>query len=64
MRAFFTLRSGAQIVEDTLEGSRVTFSTEFRLRFRFLLLALIMRIIGKSALRKDLVKLWDVLENG
>ena len=60
---FFTAAEWFQTVEDAPEGSRVTFSTEFRLRFRYLFLVPILSMIGNRALRMDVVHLRDVLEN-
>ncbi len=60
---FFSSAEWRQSVEDWPEGCRVTFSTEFRLRFRYWLLAPVLWMIGASALRRDLVNLKRVLEN-
>jgi hypothetical protein len=50
-------------VEDAPQGSRVLFSTEFRLRVRYLLVAPVLYFM-KSAIHRDLVSLKSVLENG
>ena len=59
---FMRAAAWSQRVEDAPEGSRVTFLTEFRVRRSYLWLALVLCVIGRSALRKDLVNLKDVLE--
>jgi len=50
-------------VEDAPEGSRVTCSTEFQLRARYLLLAPMLYFM-KGAMHRDLVSLKSVLEIG
>jgi len=52
-----------QIIEEAPEGSHVTMSTEFRLRLRYLWLGLVLGLIGKGALQRDLLNLKSVLEN-
>jgi hypothetical protein len=61
---FVSAAEWRQRVQDAPEGSRVTITTEFQVRLRYLWLAAVLRIIGRSALRKDLVRLKEVLENG
>jgi Polyketide cyclase / dehydrase and lipid transport len=60
---FFRAARWRQHVEDVLEGSRVTVVAEFQLRARYLLLAPVLRILGPSALRKDMRSLKRSLEN-
>lgn len=60
---FTTKAEWRQRVDDAPEGSRVTISVDFRLRFRYLLLALVLFIFGKSAGDKDLSNLKNVLES-
>lgn len=61
---FFRSAEWRQVIEDAPEGSRVTFSTQFRLHFRYFLMAPVLCLFGKSALHKDLVHLRTVLESG
>jgi hypothetical protein len=61
---FVSAADWRQRVQDAPERSRVTISTEFQVRVRYLWLAAVLRVIGTMALRKDLVRLRDVLENG
>ena len=60
---FFTAALWHVRVEDAPEGSKVMCSTEFRLRIRYLLIAPLLYFM-KSAIRRDLVNLKSVLENG
>jgi uncharacterized protein YndB with AHSA1/START domain len=60
---FFSAAQWHFRVEDAPQGSRVLFSTEFRLRVRYLLLAPVLYFM-KSAIHRDLVSLKSVLENG
>ncbi|HUI76997.1 MAG TPA: SRPBCC family protein [Bryobacteraceae bacterium] len=60
---FFRTAQWRHQVENAPEGSRVTFTAEFRLRLRYFLLAPVLYFIGESAVRKDLVSLKNVLEN-
>ncbi len=61
---FFRTAQWRHRVKDAPEGSRVTFTAEFRLRLRYFLLAPVLYfMLGKSGIRRDLVSLKNVLEN-
>jgi carbon monoxide dehydrogenase subunit G len=60
---FFSAAQWRIRVEDAPEGSRVTCSTEFRLRVRYLMFAPVLRFM-KRAIDRDLLSLKNALEKG